>query len=214
MFTYVRADKELVYFSTGNILLQENCIYSTVLSLKKYKETLNSLRIFGNYFQTNKRIYGMYCFGSTAMATKFPIYVHEGKKIVLPRPYANSKPGKCGHQILNDSSWFTTLIKDVEKKVFQCLACLFPNKDDGYDILMLLYNSKEIIPSCCRLCDTIFSQMIIIGNNINENDGYGIPLHKDEKDIISVLLHFGEVCSGGPTDYYDGLTVKSKGVKQ
>ena len=80
MFTYVRADKELVYFSTGNILLQENCIYSTVLSLKKYKETLNSLRIFRNYFQTKKRIYGMYCFGSTAMAANFPTYVREGKK--------------------------------------------------------------------------------------------------------------------------------------
>ena len=63
--------------------------------------------------------------------------------------------------------------------------------------------SEEVIPQSLRLCNTFFTQMVIVGkcNEINN----GIPSHSDEDDLISCIITLGSPNNGNDTDYYDGI---------
>ena len=54
-----------------------------------------------------------------------------------------------------------------------------------------------------RLCNTFFTQMVIV-EKCNETN-IGIPPHLDDDDIISCIITLGSPNNGGDTDYYDGL---------
>ena len=50
--------------------------------------------------------------------------------------------------------------------------------------------------------------MVIIGKLDNKGD---VPLHFDEKDCITALIHLGKSVKGGATQYYNGDTISNKG---
>ena len=70
---------------------------------------------------------------------------------------------------------------------------------------------KKIVPECLRLWDTFFIHMSVFGT-ISKDDGE-IPIHFDERDIISCVFHLGKVLSGGSTSFYDGSSPLNPGNK-
>ena len=69
----------------------------------------------------------------------------------------------------------------------------------------------KIIPECLRLGDTFFTHMSVFGT-ISKDDGE-MPMHFDERDIISCFFHLGKVFSGGSTCFSDGSSPLNPGNK-
>ena len=63
--------------------------------------------------------------------------------------------------------------------------------------LTLLYIelSKKIIPECLRLGDSFFTHMSVFGT-VNKEGGE-MPIHFDERAIISCVFHLGKFLHGG-----------------
>ena len=101
------------------------------------------------------------------------------------------------------------MIAEIEYHVYEYLEQVLPATIYYRKILNILKLYKVVIPSSCRINDSICSHMTILGNG--SIDGEGIPYHLDEKDIISVFLHLGKVIYGGYTNYYNGSSMKDKG---
>ena len=68
--------------------------------------------------------------------------------------------------------------------------------------LFIIELARKIVPECLRLGDTFFTHMTVFGT-ISKDDGK-IPLHFDERDIVSCVFHISKVTSGGATSYYSG----------
>jgi len=60
----------------------------------------------------------------------------------------------------------------------------------------------KIIPECLRLGDSFFTHMSVFGT-VNKEDGE-MPIHFDERDLISCVYHLGKVLHGGSTSFYSG----------
>ena len=79
---------------------------------------------------------------------------------------------------------------------------------------MTLFNiklSKTIIPECLRLGNSFFTHMSVFGTLNQEDDA--MPIHFDERNIISCVFHLGKVITGGGTCYYSGKSPNSVGKK-
>ena len=70
---------------------------------------------------------------------------------------------------------------------------------------MTLFNIemvRKLIPECLRLGNSFFTHMTVFGT-VNKEDG-SMPIHFDERDLISCVFHLGSVQKGGETSYYGG----------
>ena len=77
--------------------------------------------------------------------------------------------------------------------------------------LLNLELSKKIIPECLRLGDSFFTHMSVFGT-VNKKDGE-MPIHFDERDIISCVFHLGKLSHGGSTSFYSGDKPEDPGKK-
>ena len=186
---------------------KEFCSYFSELSFHK---TLKNLILCGEYNKTKKRSTPMYCYGSTITCTRFPKFFSDGKPHILPRPYYSSKPDQSGYKIIR-SSWFQSFLRDVEGHVLHYLHNFVENKELKKITLLNVQLAKKIIPECLRLGDSFFTHMSVFGT-LNKEDGV-MPVHFDERDIISCVFHLGNVKSGGSTSYYQGNNPKNPGAK-
>ena len=64
----------------------------------------------------------------------------------------------------------------------------------------MITKAKKVIPSTCRICNTLFTQMSIIENMINHNKD--MPNDVDKDDYITVLFHLGFPPKYQETNYY------------
>ena len=64
-----------------------------------------------------------------------------------------------------------------------------------------------------RVCDSIFTQMVVVGDTVSTY-GAGIHPHLDDKDVITCIVTLGDVTEGGSTVYYSGLKEKKIGKVQ
>ena len=56
--------------------------------------------------------------------------------------------------------------------------------------------AKKILPSTCRIRGTIFTSMAIIGGKLYRNHPKNLNhVHKDTKDLVSVIITLGEYIS-------------------
>lgn len=168
-----------------------------------YIETYRYLYNNGTKHKTPKRQVSMSLYGSTIGRAQYPKYItSDGLEHILPRPYTTFKPGNIGYNV-SQQVWFRLLIHDIERTVLQFITCL--EEPLRTNIMNLVNDAKKYIPDCCRISNTFFSHMTVIGDLINK--GVDIPTHRDKDDIITAILHLGddsEVTSG--TDYYNGKT--------
>ena len=77
-----------------------------------------------------------------------------------------------------------------------------------------LEKAKEIIPSTCRIGETIFTSMAIIGGRLLSNHHKNINhVHKDSKDLVSFIITIGGNISRGETVFYDGVKASNFGSR-
>ena len=93
-------------------------------------------------------------------------------------------------------------IKEVEHEVLHYLHNICPDPKMKKLTLFNIQLSKNIIPECLRLGDSFFTHMTVFGT-VNKEDGE-MPIHFDERDLISCVFHLGKVEKGGSTSYYEG----------
>ena len=99
--------------------------------------------------------------------------------------------------------------KHVEEHVIEYLSKMSKHDKNAKLTLFFVTLAKQIIPECLRLGDKFFTHMTVFGT-MGKEDGE-LPLHFDEKDIISSVFHLGKVFLGGNTQYYNGTTAKHPG---
>ena len=74
--------------------------------------------------------------------------------------------------------------------------------------------AKEILPSTCRIGETIFTSMAVIGGKLYSNHHKNMNhVHKDSKDMVSVIITVGKNISGGYTVFYDGVKTSHLGSR-
>ena len=102
-------------------------------------------------------------------------------------------------------------LKEIERHVLHYLHNLCEDKSLRKMTLFNIELARKIIPECLRLGDTFFTHMSVFGT-LNKDDGQ-MPVHFDERDLISCVFHLGEVTEGGQTSYYSGTSPSDPGEK-
>ena len=192
-------DKE--HFATTSIL-NENTVYKPYFSKESFRYTYLKLIKSGTYMKTKSRTLPMYLFGSTIGSARHPLFqLEDGSSHPLPRPFRTCKPKMLEFTFYN-SLWFIAFVKDVEMIVLQYIIFEYPNRKKAMKVLQLICLSKKIIPQCLRIKDSFFTQMAMVGRLEKKVDELGV--HIDKYDVITALVHFGNVQYGGTTDYFNG----------
>ena len=66
--------------------------------------------------------------------------------------------------------------------------------------------AKKILSSSCRIGETIFTSIDVIGGKLYSNHPKNLNrVHKDTKDLVSVVITVGKNMSGRDTVFYDGV---------
>ena len=74
----------------------------------------------------------------------------------------------------------------------------------------MIQKAKKVIPSSCKIGDTLFTHMAVIGNLSTHGDL--VSKYIDRDDFITVLFYIGQPLYGGRTNYHTGLTSKAYGT--
>ena len=140
---------------------------------------------------------------------------------MLPRLYgawlnAYIKSNLCFMQ----NPWFKYFTEDLSTITITHLLIAIENAQSEnnsflYDYFMKIYIKilfvRDKLPKSLKIYDSIFTQVSIVGTFPIPDSKGEIPLHKDEKDIISCVVTLGNVSRGGSTLYYNGIDLKSPG---
>ena len=74
--------------------------------------------------------------------------------------------------------------------------------------------AKEILQSTCRIGETVFTFMPVICDKLYSNHPKNLNnVHKDAKDLVSVIIIEGKYISGGDTVFYDRLETSDLGSR-
>lgn len=196
------------HFSSQNMLHNVTTKYYKHIKLSKYINLYYDLVKMVPSMTTPKRKLKMYIFGSTIGPSRSPKYCHKnniGHKKMLPRPMSYCKPGSKAWNYMNQP-WFCSLVKDMEMFTLQHVTKFARNCSQMKKIQKRIKYIEDNIPSSLRICDTIFTQMVLVGENNISSD---MPLHLDKQDLLSCILTLGDVKSGGATQYYSGKKVNN-----
>ena len=156
----------------------------------------------GNKITTQVRKLTMFQYGATIGPAQYPKFVNPMtyRDSMLPRPVVKSRPNNCGYLLLRNFQWIKKLSMIVEKATFDHL------KEDKTENSLSLLKCNDFsiknIPSCLRICDTFFTQIILVGD---PNADHGeIPIHTDNDDYITALVSIGtNNIRSGHTNYYE-----------
>ena len=186
--------------------------YKGLVSAQNIDCTYKILCGGGNQIKTKKRNLTMYQYGGTIGPARYPTYTvkrevvsNHGQnttvieKHMLPRPVVKSRPNMIGHMYMNHFPWLIDLCRDIEQLTLQYVQ---NNKSQSTEIIeQYIAFSKKHIPPCLRICNTFFTQMILVGC-MDDQEG-NIPPHHDEDDHITALYSLSNSDSllGGNTYY-------------
>ena len=118
----------------------------------------------GNRIRTGKRNQLMYQYGGTIGPSKYPTFKLDSKsskKQMLPRPFVKSRPFQLGHVFMTNCAWLYDLCQHVEQLTINYL--LSNRTQSTVSVLDHIRFSKEHVHPSLRICDTFFTQMILIG---------------------------------------------------
>ena len=152
----------------------------------------------------------MWHIGSTIGAAQYPKFqriVGIEKYSMLPRPVTKSRPGEIGHTFMKYSWWLNELVRDISAFTIQYVSTL-PEEKRRY-LLKILTQSMKLIPKDLRICNSFFTQLVLVGQMEEEGS---MPSHVDGDDYINVVLSIGDnTTKNGETLYYDGCHKKDHG---
>ena len=216
-------------FHTCDLTRCINKCYGLRFCEQNIMSTYFFLCLGGNKIRTAKRNQMMYQYGGTIGPAQFPTFKTNKYQLhneMLPRPVVKSRPCQLGHVIMNRCTWLKDLCLDIERLTLQYLLehkelLTVPHPVLGtqstVSLIDLVVFSKKHIPPCLRICNTLFTQMILVGS-YDVSSGY-IPPHYDDDDYITALVSLGNSrkVSGGDTFYAevkkDGMLLVKKRVK-
>ena len=175
------------------------------------------LCVGGNKLYTKKRELSMYQYGGTIGPARYPTYElgTDGIKHMMPRPVVKSRPHRFGNKLMTECKWLIELIQDIETLTLKHIA-----EDTSPTSVMIkeyVKDRKALIRKCLRICNTFFTQMILLGDH--DQTAGRIPLHMDTDDHITALFSIGnESMNGkeGETVYIEksypdvGVTIKKR----
>ena len=118
----------------------------------------------------------MLCYGCGV--SMYPQFFDKDSKTfqMLPRPYIRSFDGQCSDQVLKQK-WVLDLANRAETYVLKSIESRIMS-DDSREIFLTQYwsnlklklkKAKEILPSTCRIGETIFASMAVIGGKLYRN---------------------------------------------
>ena len=192
-------------FTTLSLNSMMSSSYSQILDKSESEMTYKLLCSGGIRIRTKQRNMVMFQFGGTVGPSQFPTFSlqreDEDTRHMLPRPVVKSRPGQLGYKIMNTSIWLKCLCKDIETLTINHLRN--QKTQTSENVLKHIEFCKKIIPSSLRICDTFFTQMIMVGS-FNSKEG-NIPIHLDDDDFVTALLSVAgsSRISGGSTLYIE-----------
>ena len=199
-----RCDHKKFIFESRNILLDSSKSYYSYLNLDNYRQTVVWIASCAKRASTEARKNAFFQFGSTTGSAKYPKYrsaKDSDVESMLPRPVVCCRPNQLGWYI-QKQPWLIDLVSDIEHYTIMYIKAnkrIFPHAEE---LLVQLKKFKDGVDKNLLICDSIFNQMIMIGELDTNGD---MNLHVDKEDAISCILHLGEVKKGGSTNYYSGL---------
>ena len=132
---------------------------------------------------------------------------------MLPRPYIRSFDGHCSDQVFK-KEWVLDLANRAETFVLESIESRIMSGDSKgknstqywSHLKLKLEKANEILPSTCRIGKTIFTSMAVIGGILYRNHPKNLNnMHKDVKDLVSVIRTLGKDIIGGDTVFYYGV---------
>ena len=200
----VSVDFKEAYFSRTNLFEHRNV---RKLSRNNYHDTVKTFLSTGYQIRSNKRgeKVNMVVFGTSTGASTAPKFRNEqGNHVMLPRPVLHSKPTEKG-AILMSKQWFKNLTTVLEQLTISHVKKQIDNKA----IMKTINFVKSNIHSTLRICDSCFTQMVILwspNEEANSLNTSGMKEHIDIDDCLTCILTLGDVEYGGNTNYYNGIT--------
>lgn len=176
---------------------------------KNYEEVRDELAHVSYRVDKNRRYERnvMHCVGSSMLAGQVDVcgwFVDpETKKLSpLPRPYAQNLRTRHWKRNPTKYKYFHRFVEQAEIFVLKHLLEVrnFKNNKERRELLHKILQIKKKVPKSVRVCNSIFTQMVIIGDGTPDRD---ISLHKDNGDLITCIITFGDISSGGSTQYFD-----------
>ena len=143
-------------------------------------------------------------FGGTIGPARYPLFMKDMKNIksfmsMLPRPVTSCQPGEIGHTYLLHTQWVRDLVSDVAMFTVKLLKKL--NNSKSRHVLRVIDYTYTKIHPLLRICDSFFTQMIVVRNL--ETTGK-MPTHIDEDDYINAIISLSDnPIHGGETYYCD-----------
>ena len=134
---------------------------------------------------------------------------------MLPRPYIRSFDGQCSDQVLK-KEWVLDLANRAETFLLGSIESTIMSDDSKEknsnqywsDLKLKLVKANDILPLTCRIGKTVFTSMAAIGGKLYHNHPKNLNhMHKDTKDLVSVIITLGKNIIGGDTVLYDGVWV-------
>ena len=111
---------------------------------------------------------------------------------MLPRPYVGSYSGEKGPAILQQP-WI--IASDTEVETFIEVSMIdMPTIKYWKKLGWIMNQAKTMIPEECRIGDTRFTSLANIGGNLYTRHANNINhVHKDSKDLLSVIIILGQM---------------------
>ena len=105
------------------------------------------------------------------------------------------------------------LAKSVETFLFVSISDM-PTIKYWQNLEKNMDKAKKIIPNECRIGDTCFTSLATIGGNLYTRNAKNLNnVHKDSKDLLSVIIILGTDVHGGETVFFDGETLNDIGKR-
>ena len=197
-------------FYTGNLLYDSKitALHMRYFNPTSFKYIFEKMRKLGYKIQTKKWYVPMSCFGSTFGTTNYPNMFINNKFQNIPRPYSTYRPNTEGYLFIH-KKWFSQFIQHIEAKVIQYLMLHIIGKDTKTNTLNDIIFSKTYIPKDCRICNSFFTHMIVVGDIAQY--GSHVNPHFDSGDTIAALFHVVDnTAKGRSINFNDGLDRKNK----
>ena len=107
--------------------------------------------------------------------------------------------------------WVIALAKSVETFIIFSIYYM-PTIKYWQTLGRDMKKAKKMIPKECRIGDTCFTSLAIIGGNLYTRHVKNLNhVHNDSKDLLSVIIILGTDVNGGEKVFYDGENMNGIG---
>lgn len=222
----------MLFGSFSITMLKHIHVYrSKLLTTTYYNTTKTLVESSAAVIYNKKRKNYNYLIGSTDFAgNTVPKFVNPLKtktntctgESMLPRLYYKWLEAYIkSHRCFEMNSWFKYFVEDLSVLTITHVrnAIVRAQQDNNIPLLQnlrVIYRKIMFVlnklPSSLKIYNSIFTQLAIVGKYPNADSTGEIPLHRDNKDIISCVVTFGTVEEGsGSTIFHDGIDDKQQG---